>query len=147
SLSGLYLSTNYGNLTSWVFPPGITIRPGEFQVIFTDGQTALSSSNELHTSFTLSSGAGSLALSRLYQGQPQVLDYVDYTNLAPDRSYGSVPDGQSFDRQEFAFATPGASNSTILLASYIPYLDAGQIYFQDFDALPDPGSISVNSAN
>jgi hypothetical protein len=146
-LSGLYLSTNYGALTSWAFPPTATIRPGEFKVIFTDGQVALSTTNELHTSFLLGSGSGSLALSRLYSGQPQVLDYLDYTNLAPDRSYGSVPDGQSFDRVEFAFATPGSSNSTVVLASYIPYASVGQIYSQNFDSLPNPGLVSVNTAN
>ena len=41
--------------------------------------TNLSTTNELHTSFTLSSGTGSLALTRLAtNGQQQVLDYVDY---------------------------------------------------------------------
>jgi hypothetical protein len=146
-LSGLYLSTNYGALTSWAFPPGATIRSGEFKVIFADGQVALSTTNEPHTSFLLGSGSGSLALSRLYQGQPQVLDYIDYTNVAPDRSYGSLPDGQTFDRAEFAFATPGASNSTVMVASYIPYTSAGQIYSQNFDSLPNPGLTSVNTAN
>jgi hypothetical protein len=147
SLNGLYLSTNYGNLTAWAFPSSAVINPGEFKVIFTDGQVALSTTNELHTSFALSSSAGSLALSRIYQGQPQVLDYVDYTNLPADYSYGSVPDGQSFDRVEFAFATPGASNAAVYAPSFIPYTTLGQIYFQNFDSLPDPGTTSVNTAN
>src|SRR5579862_1462475 len=34
SLSGLYLSTNYDNLTAWTFPAGSMINPGEFKVIF-----------------------------------------------------------------------------------------------------------------
>ena len=106
SLSGLYLSTNYANLTAWAFPSDALINPGEFKIIFADAQSALSTSNELHTSFRLSSGWGSLALSRLYSGQAQVLDYIDYTNLGPNHSYGSLPDGQSFDRQEFALPPP-----------------------------------------
>ena len=72
SLSGLYLSTSYANLTAWAFPSGAAIKPGEFKIIFADAQTSLSTTNELHTSFTLSSGAGSLALSRLHNGVPQV---------------------------------------------------------------------------
>jgi len=147
SLSGLYLSTNYHNLSGWAFPTGAMINPGQFLVIFTDGQTGLSTSNELHTSLTLGSGSGSLALSRLFKGQPQVLDYIDYTNLAPDHSYGSVPDGQSFDRQELALATPGAPNNATNPPSFIGYNTVGSVYSQNFDALPDPGPSSVNTAN
>ncbi len=147
SLSGLYLSTNYANLTAWAFPSGSSINPGEFKVVFADAQTSLSTANELHTSFTLSSGSGSLALARLYNGQPQVLDYVDYTNVGPNRSYGSVPDGQSFDRQEFIVATPGATNNATVPATFIAYNAPGSVYTQNFDALPDPGTSSVNAAN
>ena len=147
SLSGLYLSTNYANLTSWSFPNGSVINPGEFKVIFADAQTALSTSGELHAAFTLSSGSGSLALSRLYNGKPQVLDYIDYTNIGPNHSYGSSPDGQSFLRQEFVIATPGATNNPTVPPSFIPYTSPGAIYTQNFDSLPNPGATSVNSAN
>ena len=50
----------------------------------------------------MTSGSGSVALTRLAgNGQEQVLDYVDYQNIYPNDSYGSLPDGQSFSRQEF----------------------------------------------
>ncbi|MGA2656956.1 MAG: lamin tail domain-containing protein, partial [Verrucomicrobiota bacterium] len=111
SLGGLCLANNYSNLTQWAFPAAASINPGEFKIIFADGQTNLSTTKELHTSFVLPSPAGSLALSRLFNGQPQVLDYVDYTNLPPDYSYGSSPDGQAFTRQQFVYATPGGPNS------------------------------------
>ena len=147
SLDGLYLSTNYSSLTAWAFPSGASINPGEFKVIFADAQGALSTTNELHTSFTLSSGSGSLALTRLYDGQPQVLDYIDYTNVAPNHSYGSAPDGQSFDRQEFDSPTPGGPNNAANPISFIAYTSPGWVYTQNFDALPDPGATSVNSDN
>lgn len=147
SLSGLYLSTNYADLTAWAFPPATSINPGEFMVIFADAQTSLSTANELHTSFTLSSGSGSLALSRLYNGQPQVLDYIDYSQIAPNHSFGSVPDGQSFFREELAFTTPGGTNDATNPASFIAYTSPGSIYKQNFDILPDPGATSVNTAN
>ena len=111
SLNGLYLANAYTNLTTWAFPVGAVINPGQFKVVFTDGQTNLSTLNELHTSFTLAKGAGSLALSRLYNSKPLVLDYIDYTNLAPNHSYGSYPDGQSFTRSEFFYVTPGGTNN------------------------------------
>jgi len=147
SLTELYLSTNYANLTAWTFPGGASINPGEFKVIFADAHSELSASNELHASFVLPSGSGSLALSRLYNGQPQVLDYIEYTNVGPDHSYGSLPDGQSFDRQEFAFATPGGSNNAASPLSFIAYASPGWVYTQNFDGLPNPGAASVNSGN
>jgi hypothetical protein len=109
SLSNLYLSSSYTNLTAWAFPASATIGPGQFKVIFADGQPTFGT--ELHTSFVLPSGSGSVALSRLYNGQPQVLDYVDYSGLPANRSYGSFPDGQSFDRQIFYYVTPGGTNN------------------------------------
>ena len=147
ALSGLYLANNYTNLTQWSFPPGAVINPGEFNVIFADAQSSLSTTNELHAGFTLGSGSGSLALTRLYNGQLQVLDYVDYANVGLDHSYGSFPDGQCFDRQEFIVATPGASNAVSATASSILYLAPGSTYTQTFDSLPNPGSTSVDAAN
>src|SRR5208282_2495368 len=149
ALSGLYLTSTYTNLTDWAFPSGATISPGQFLVIFADGQTNLSTLGQLHTSFALSGGAGSLALSRLFDGQPQVLDYVNFTNLLPDWSFGSLPDGQSFVRVAFFSPTPGASNaiSGTPPTSFIPYNTAGSIYTQNFNSLPDPGATSVNTAN
>ena len=111
TLANLFLANSYTNLTNWAFPSGATINPGEFKVIFADGQTNLSTLAELHTSFTLSSISGSVALSRLFNGQPQALDFVDYSGLGLNHSFGSIPDGQSFTRQEFFFTTPGGTNN------------------------------------
>jgi hypothetical protein len=110
ALTNLYLANSYSNLVAWPFPSNAVINPGEFKVIFADGQTNLSTTNELHTSFTLSNVTGSVALSRLYAGQPQVLDFIDYANVGLNHSYGSFPDGQSFSRQEFFYASPGGTN-------------------------------------
>jgi hypothetical protein len=146
-LDGLFLSTNYSDLTAWPFPTGSVINPKQFKVIFTDGRTDLSTATELHTSFSLSKKNGSLALSRVYENQAQVLDFVDYADIGSDHSYGSIPDGQSFDRQEFAFATPGSTNDSTIPAAFIAYTTPGTVYQQNFDSLPDPGPVSVNSDN
>ena len=143
SLNGLYLANNYTNLLQWAFPSNAVINPGQFKVIFADGETNLSTTNELHTSFVLPSGTGSLALTRLANnGQQQVLDYVDYQNIFPNDSYGSFPDGQSFNRQEFFQATPGAPNNGMATPppSFVDYAVPGSVYTQNFDSLPDPGS-------
>jgi hypothetical protein len=111
SLEDLYLSDSYTNLTQWAFPAGSAINPGEFKIIFADGAVGETTSNEWHTSFVLSGAAGSIALSRLYNGEPQVLDYINYEGLQADWSYGSFPNGQPFDRMIFTVPTPGASNA------------------------------------
>ena len=111
SLAGLYLSDSYTNLGRWAFPAGAVIQPGEFKVIFADGVTAESTLAELHTSFSLPAGSGAVALSRLQNGRPAVLDYLTYTQLLPNRSYGAVPDAQPFNRQVMFFATPGRTNN------------------------------------
>ncbi len=135
AIAGLCLSTNYSNLTQWSFPAGTSIKPGEFKVVFADGRTNLSSPTELHTSFVLTPGTGSLALSRVYNGQPQVLDYVNYRNLTPNRSYGSLPDGQSFDRKEFYFSTPGMTNNGSL-APIVVFINEWMA--DNASTLPDP---------
>jgi hypothetical protein len=149
ALTGLCLSSSYTNLTNWVFPAGASISPGQYLVIFADGQTNLSTLSQLHTSFALGGSAGSVALSRVFNGQSQVLDYVDYSNLPPNWSYGSLPNGQSFVRVAFFAPTPGASNnvSGTPPTSFIAYNADGSIYTQNFDSLPDPGSTSVNTGN
>ena len=148
SLNGLFLANNYTNLTQWAFPASAVMNPGEFKLIFADGQTNLSTLSELHTSFALPAVAGSLALTRLdTNAQLQVLDYVDYANLLANYSYGSFPDGQSFYRQQFVNVTPGRTNDATIGPSFIPYTAAGAAYVQDFNSLPNPGPTSVNSDN
>jgi hypothetical protein len=149
SLANLWLGTNYTDLDDWEFPSGAVVKPGQFLVVFADGKTNLSTLTELHASFALGSPSGSIALSRLISGQPQVLDYVNYNNMQPDWSYGSIPDGQSFVRQAFFSPTPGNTNGDagVPPSSFIAYSSAGSIYAQTFDSLPDPGAASVNTAN
>ncbi len=111
-LDGLYLADDYTGLTQWEFPPGTSLNPGEYEVIFADGQPDQSNATEWHTSFRLTPGAGAVALSYLdYNSQPQVLDYVNYSGVHPGRSFGSYPDGQPSSRQEFFYVTPGGTNN------------------------------------
>jgi hypothetical protein len=150
SLNGLYLANNYTNLLQWPFPTNANLGAGQFAVIFADGLTNLSTTNELHASFVLPSRTGALALTRLAgNGQQQVLDYMDYQNINLNDSYGSFPDGQSFSRQEFFSATPGAANNGTATPSpsFIGYTQVGSTYTQNFDALPSPGPTSVNADN
>ncbi len=107
ALDGCFLSKSCANLNQWAFPTGTVLLPGEFRVVFADGQPQLSTGTVLHTSFRLDPTNGSVVLSR---GQ-QILDYLNYTNMEAGLSFGPWPDGQLFDRQAFYFVTPGASNN------------------------------------
>ena len=111
ALDGLYLSDNYTNLGRWAFPQGSFLAPGQFRIVFADGQPAQGTPTELHASFRLAAGDSSVALSRLRAGQPEVLDYLNYNGVPADFSYGSVPDGQPFDRQLMFYPTPGGTNN------------------------------------
>lgn len=106
-LDGFFLADTYSNVSQWAFPTGTLIGPGEFKVIFADGQSELSTGTVLHTSFRLNPASGSVVLAR----GSQILDYINYTNLPANFSYGSWPDGQLITRQVFYYVTPGASNN------------------------------------
>ncbi|MDB6040800.1 MAG: wapA 2, partial [Verrucomicrobiales bacterium] len=110
SLDGFYLTDNYTNLTQWAFPSGTAIAPNQFLVVWADGQTEQSTPSALHTSFRLNASNGSVALVR-NQSTPVVMDFLDYKQFPPDRSFGSYPDGEPRGRRSFFFVTPGASNN------------------------------------
>ncbi len=48
----------------WAFPAGTSIGPGEFLVVWADGEPAESTAGELHTSFRLAPTNGAIALVR-----------------------------------------------------------------------------------
>src|SRR4030095_738059 len=112
---------------------------------------------ELHAGFTLPAGAGAVALSRYYNGQMQVIDYLTYANLWPDRSFGSFPDAQAFDRQNFSYPTPGAPNNgtsepiTVVINEWLAgntniLLDPLTGKYEDWFELYNYGSNTVNLA-
>ena len=112
-LGGLFLASNYSNLTQWRFPATPPLGSNRFAVVWLDGNGGESSSNELHTPFTVPPHTGSLVLVSTNGGRTNVLDYLNYDLTQPDRSFGAWPDGASGKRQAFYFATPGASNNPV----------------------------------
>ena len=110
SLAGLYLANNFNDVAQWAFPADATIGPGQFKLLIADGQTNQTTPTELHTNFRLNPTNGTVALAWLQFGQPAVLDYVNYVGVPVNYSYGSVPDGQPFDRQLMYFNSPGGTN-------------------------------------
>jgi len=113
SLTGLYLGTN-GAPTQWTFPANATISPGQFLVVWLDGQSQQTAGSVFHTSFRLTPGNGSVLLSRFVSNSVQVVDYLNYSSLPANYSYGDFPDGQPFYRQAMFKFTPAATNSVAL---------------------------------
>ncbi|MBI5383865.1 MAG: lamin tail domain-containing protein [Verrucomicrobia bacterium] len=157
SLDGMFLANNYTNLTPWAFPTGTVMLPGEFKVVFADGQSEQSTATELHTSFALAAGSGTVVLSRLLDGAPQILDYFNYRDLPAGLSYGAYLDGQPFYRQEFHYATPGGTNDARtppaqifinewMAANTSTLTDPADYDFDDWFELYNPGSNTVDLA-
>ena len=113
SLNGYYLGTNYSSVTNWAFPAGASIAPGQFLVVWLDGQPAQTSGAILHTSFRVNPAGGTVALARLVSGSPQIVDYLNYQPLPANYSYGDFPDGQPFYRESMFHPTPAGTNNAI----------------------------------
>jgi hypothetical protein len=109
-LKNYFLTDTYANLTAWKFPDSATLSPGQFLVVWLDGQPAQSTATEYHASFRMNVSTGSVALVTTVNGSPAVMDYYNYRGVGAGRSVGSFPDGQPDDRQVFYLVTPGASN-------------------------------------
>lgn len=61
-LAGLHLTDRSNNLTKWEFPPGESIAPGGYRVVFASNKDLVAPGGELHTSFALSAGGEYLGL-------------------------------------------------------------------------------------
>ena len=114
SLAGLYLGTNAALPTQWTFPATSSIGPGQFLVVWADGQPLQSTGSVLHTSFRLTPRSGSLLLSRFVSNALQTVDYLNYSALPANYSFGNVPDGQPFYRQPMFRASPAGTNNAEL---------------------------------
>ena len=154
SLDGYYLANNFSTLTQWQFPPGSTINPGQFKLVWADGETGESTATDWHTSFGLTGPTGSVALVRIVSGEPQIVDYLNYGGQQAGKSYGDFPDGQLFTRQLFIDPTPGATNiatGTVFInewmaANLTTIQDPADFQFEDwielYNASLEPADIS-----
>jgi hypothetical protein len=111
TLTNFYLTDTYTNLTRWAFPPGATLSPGEFKLVWLDGQPAQTSGGHWHAGFAISAPTGSVALVQVVNNRTSVVDYLNYNLPVADRSYGAFPDGTPTHRTRFYVPTPGAPNS------------------------------------
>jgi hypothetical protein len=111
-LTGYFLANQYTNLLQWPFPAGTPVlNPGQFLLVWADGESGESITSELHTSFRLNSTTGSVALVRLSNSVPTIIDHINYNVATAGRSYGDYPDGNVSGRKTFSILTPRATNN------------------------------------
>jgi hypothetical protein len=92
SLNGYYLANALSLPTQWAFPSAASLAGGSYRLVWADGEPAEHSSQEWHSSFRLQAPSGIVVLSRLQNGQPTVVDYLDYAGLVADQSFGHAAD-------------------------------------------------------
>ncbi len=110
SLGELYLTINYQEPTQWKFPDTATIAPGEYRIVWCDGEAEASTAEEWHTNFRLPVENGSVAMNMRSAAGIETVDYLNYGDLRPGRSFGAFPNGSPNQRQLFLTPTPGAAN-------------------------------------
>jgi len=155
SLGGYFLSDSYTDFSKWAFPSNAIVPAGGFVIVWCDGQTNQATSSAVHASFRLASGAGQVAFSRLSSNSVQLVDYLNYTNLPSNWSYGDMPDGQPFYRGEMFYYTPGATNRgdsapiTVFINEWMAdnkttLADPVDSQFEDWFELYNPGTNTVD---
>ncbi|MBN2686085.1 MAG: lamin tail domain-containing protein [Pontiellaceae bacterium] len=155
SLDGFYLTDDYNNLTQWAFPANLSIPSGAFLVVWCDGEPNESTPTIQHTDFSLSPTSGQVGLSRIVKGSAQIVDYLNYTNLPANYSYGALPDGQPFYRSNMFYASAGTTNTaavppiTVSINEWMA-ANAGTLYdpadgdYEDWFELYNPGTNRVD---
>jgi hypothetical protein len=154
NLLGYYLTDTYTNLTKWAFPGTATASNG-FTLVWCDNTTNQSTAAFIHAGVSLTSGNGSLALTRIINGATQVVDYLNYAELPANWSYGAVPDAQPFYRGTMFYATPRATNNgasaplTVFINEWMAdntatLADPADAQYEDWFELYNPGTTPVD---
>ena len=130
NLAGWYLSDDPGLLTKWQFPNGVFIAPGEYLVVWTDGDAGQSG---LHASFSLSANGESLLLVR---PNLSIVDQVVFGAQDEDVSLSRCPNGVgSF------LKTPPSFDAENTQACFTGTADAGDAV--DLRIFPNPATGQV----
>jgi hypothetical protein len=152
SLDGAYLTDTFTNLTRWAFPAGTTLGGGQYLVSWLDGQTAQSIPGALHGSFRIAAESDSLALVYPINSQLAVLDYLNYSAIPADHSYG-FSSGQD-ERTILNFPTPATQNNNAtglsplinewMASNTKTLLDPSIGHFDDWLELYNPNPIALD---
>ncbi|HEY9172649.1 MAG TPA: lamin tail domain-containing protein [Verrucomicrobiae bacterium] len=155
NLGGWFLSDSDASLNRWAFPSNTTVPARGFLVVWCDQQTHQTTTGAPHAGFRLPGGGGQVLLSRIISNAVQLVDYLTYTNLAANWSYGDLPDAQPFYRGAMFAFTPGATNSgaspplNVFINEWMAdntrtLADPADNNFEDWFELYNPGTNTVD---
>jgi hypothetical protein len=119
-LGDKFLTDNLGNTSKWQLPD-VTMNPGQFVLIWADGDT---DQGDHHASFKLSAAGEELGIFDSQSTGFAPIDTLDYGGQPTDVSYGRETDGSPV-WISFTLPTPGQSNSP---GSVNPEAVAGNTY-------------------
>ena len=105
-LSGYGLSDNLGRARKWQFPEGSLILPGEYKIIWCDGNADANSASEPHTSYGLAKAGGYSVVFADPTGK--ILDKLVLPQVPTNVSYGRTMGREGFFYYDAP--TPGAQN-------------------------------------
>jgi regulation of enolase protein 1 (concanavalin A-like superfamily) len=109
-LGGMALSDDPLQLGKWQFPSGARILPGEFLLVWLDGEPGETTASHFHTSFRVDETSGVIVLSRAQLGTTASVDFLRFQITTPGNSFGSYPDGNPRQRRMLYVPTPGGPN-------------------------------------
>lgn len=107
-LSFYGLSDSLKRPRRWQFPSGATIQPGEYMIVYLDGQTQLTSQTDYHTNFSLARAGGETV--SFCDPTGRVLDRLPLPLIPTDHSYGRTIGYGNF--YYYDVPTPSAANGT-----------------------------------
>jgi hypothetical protein len=107
SLGGWCLTDTATNLTTWRFP-NVVLLPDKSLLVYASGKNRTNDLLHLHTSFSLNSAGGFLAL---VTPTSNIISELNYPKSSNDRSFGSVR-GEPALRGAFPKPTPGKANAS-----------------------------------
>lgn len=106
-LSGYGLSDNLGRARKWQFPDGSIIMPGEYKIVWCDGNAEANTASEPHTSFRLTKAGGYSVVFADPTGK--ILDKLVLPEVPTDVSYGRTTGREGFFYYDAP--TPGTQNA------------------------------------
>lgn len=107
-LSNYGLSDNLKRPRRWQFPESATIAPGEYKIVYLDGNPQLTTVTDYHTNFKIKRAGGETV--SFCDPTGRVLDRIPLSLIPTDHSYGRTTGYSGF--YYYDIPTPGTANGT-----------------------------------
>jgi len=144
SLAGMSITNSPGQRDKFVFPPGLTIQPGQYLVLYADANTTAAG---IHLGFALDGDGEGVYL---YDKAGTLIDCVEFGLQIPDLSIGRVGYEGKWRLTIPTFGQPNKAHplGNPYLLKINEWLAKGQVLFEDdFVELYNPSPFPVDLSN